>query len=236
MTCVRLTAKKYVGRPGPPYHAQDCKGVKKKGNDGRMYISRAAANGVYRWTTAGAKAETRKVAKPHGKKYAILDNGSEPFIVFVRSGQLDVYKNIYNRETESYTLGKKLLTTRYKSVHIGDNDLKEPRAAPKGMYPGNSILVHISSNKYMYIGHEIYTFAPLEGDTLKSYYSPVGNSAVPYPYALGEKYAYFMLDRVAVAASVIDPKEDAYGQFYKGGDGLVKKKLKVSVVAKRTEG
>jgi hypothetical protein len=29
---------------------------------------------------------------------------------------------------------------------------------------------------------------------IEKYYSPVGNSAVPYPYAVGQKYVYLMLD------------------------------------------
>jgi hypothetical protein len=41
--------KKYVTRPGPPYPAQDCKGLYRTGNDGLMYISKMASNGVYRW-------------------------------------------------------------------------------------------------------------------------------------------------------------------------------------------
>jgi hypothetical protein len=74
----------------------------------------------------------------------------------------------------------------------------------------------------MYVGSEIYTFAPLEGDTIKEYYSPLGNSAVPYPYAIGEKYVYFMLDKVALDARMIDPAEDGYGQYYSKFHGVVK--------------
>ena len=233
--CVRLTAKKYVGRPGPPYHAQDCKGVKKKGNDGLMYVSRAAANGVYRFVAVGA--ETRKALKPKGKRYTILDNGGEPFVVFVRPGHLEVYHNDFNRETENYTLGKKILATGYLKVHIGDNTLKikHPGVAPKGIYPGNSILVQTGANKYIYIGSEIYSFSALDGDTVRKYYSPVGNSAVPYPYALGEKYAYMMLDRAAIDIDAVNPKEDVYPQYYSHGLDKTQKKLKVKMIARRKE-
>ncbi len=230
--CIKLTAKKYKERPGPPYSAQDCKGRRMKGNDGRMYVSKAAANGVYRWVSTGA-AETRKA--PKGKRYAILDNGGEPFVAFIRPGHLEVYHNDFDRETETYTLGKKILATGYLKVHIGDNDLKipGPGPAPKGMYPGNSILVQTGQNKYIYIGSEIYTFSAL--DTIRGYYSPVGNSAVPYPYALGDKYAYMMLDRAAIDISAINPKEDVYPQYYVGGLDKTQKKLKIKMIARRKE-
>ncbi len=233
--CIKLTAKKYKERPGPPYSAQDCKGRRMKGNDGRMYVSQEAANGVYRFVAVGT--ETRKALKPKGKRYAILDNGGEPFVVFVRPGQLEVYHNDFDRETEKYTLGKKILATDYLKVHIGDNDLKikHPGVAPKGIYPGNSILVQTGVNKYIYIGSEIYSFSALDGDTIRNYYSPVGNSAVPYPYALGEKYAYMMLDRAAIDIATVDPKEDVYPQYYSRELDKTQKKLKIKMIARRKE-
>jgi len=48
--CVRQTLKKYTARPSPPYPAQECPYQKKKGNDGRMYLSKPNdINGVFRW-------------------------------------------------------------------------------------------------------------------------------------------------------------------------------------------
>ena len=48
--CVRQTTKKYTSRPSPPYPAQECPGKKKKGNDGRMYLSKPDETyGICRW-------------------------------------------------------------------------------------------------------------------------------------------------------------------------------------------
>lgn len=47
--CVRQTSKKYTSRPGPPYPANECVGQVRKGNDGLMYRSELASNGVGRW-------------------------------------------------------------------------------------------------------------------------------------------------------------------------------------------
>jgi hypothetical protein len=52
--CAKQTSKKYVGRPGPPYPAKECEDQKKKGNNGKMYVSRPTKTGVYRWVLAGS--------------------------------------------------------------------------------------------------------------------------------------------------------------------------------------
>jgi len=90
----------------------------------------------------------------------------------------------------------------------------ETGIAPKGMYPGNSILICVEPGKYIYSGHEVYSFETKNGEEIKKYYSPVGNSVVPYPYAIGEKYTYFMLDKQTVPNSLLNLKNDAYRQFY----------------------
>lgn len=50
MSCKKINTKKYKSRKGPPFHAKDCKGVVKLGNDGLSYISSSDKNGVYKWT------------------------------------------------------------------------------------------------------------------------------------------------------------------------------------------
>lgn len=45
----KLATKKYSKRPSPPFPANDFCGKKKKGNDGKMYISKPNKNGVCRW-------------------------------------------------------------------------------------------------------------------------------------------------------------------------------------------
>jgi len=48
--CVRQTLKKYTSRGSPPYPAQECPNKRKKGNDGRMYVSKPNdTNGIFRW-------------------------------------------------------------------------------------------------------------------------------------------------------------------------------------------
>ena len=81
-------------------------------------------------------------------------------------------------------------------------------------HPGNSILICTGKGKYIYVGDQIYSLETKDGEDIEKYYSPVGNSVVPYPYAIGTNYTYFMLDRETVPNELLDLKEDAYGQFY----------------------
>ena len=83
---------------------------------------------------------------------------------------------------------------------------------------GNSILLHISGNKYMHIGCEIYEFEML--DSVESYFSMIGNSDVPYPVLLGTEYVHFMLDHCYLPRALFSPLmtksdwEDSYQRYY----------------------
>jgi hypothetical protein len=48
--CIKLsnTIDKYAHRNSPPYPANKCKSMKKKGNDGKFYISQTDKNGIYK--------------------------------------------------------------------------------------------------------------------------------------------------------------------------------------------
>ena len=88
-------------------------------------------------------------------------------------------------------------------------------------FKGNSILVHLDKidqqNKYLWIGQSIIEFTT--DDEIQDYYSVVGNSDVPYPVAVGQKYMFFMLDMIAQDLekySKLSEEQiaDAYAYFY----------------------
>ena len=215
MPCKKIASTKYATRKGPPYHAKDCKGLVRVGNDGLKYISSEDKNGVYKWNKNATKKKkgikkankTIKVVKEKGiKTYDIHDNYSWPFSVNVNQAS----KNIKVVENKT---NKKILDTKYSTLFVGDNLLNNTKYQKKGKTSlGNSILVEVTKHKYIYIGSEIYSFETT--DDIKSYYSPIGNNDFPYPYAIGEESTYFMLDKKRVPSELIDPKKDGYGQFY----------------------
>jgi hypothetical protein len=240
MNCKRSTLKKYQSRPSPPYPAQSCKGKKKKGNDGLLYVSSPSSTGVYRWTLSSTKLSSHKVHTSRKKKdlttssktmkksekiskgakeYEIHDNGGRPFcvIVYYSKKKVEVYLNewVGDMKTGSYVKGKKIFETPYTTIFIGDNDLPYPEAdLPKGVANGNSILVNVSGSKYIHIGMEIYSFETRDKEKIVHYYSPIGGNDVPYPYAVGENYTYFLLDYTTVPNEVLNLSKDGYTQYY----------------------
>jgi hypothetical protein len=72
----------YAYRNSPPYPANKCHNKKKKGNDGKMYISQADKNGVFKWVAIKrGKTEKRKVKtedlKKLALKYQVTTSGSK---------------------------------------------------------------------------------------------------------------------------------------------------------------
>ena len=193
-------------------------------------------------------AKTRKAGR--GKTYKIHDNGGRPFEVTVSGKKvtvmmnMDTFEIVNGKFVDIKNPPKQLFSIDVTEVFVGK---KSPAGGYDGLSPskaeGNSILLHVSGNKYRFIGQDIYDFSPLNGDKIVKYYSDVGNSDVPYPFAVGEKYIYFMIEKVAVPVEMFDLKKDVYGQYYHGTDkrfdeynpDMVKavKKMKVKVVQKR---
>lgn len=198
--------KKYKERPSPPLSAQDYPNKIKIGNDGNEYMSLPDKNGIYRWKIYNKKKESS--IKPK-KTYLIHDNGGRPFKVDLYPPEVDIsaaYENDYDEDENPIYKYEFFKTVEYEKIFVG----KDPSG--KKLFDGNSILLELESNdnsyKYMSIGESIYTFKISE--EIKSYVSEVGNSDVPYPYALSKNYVYLMVEKVYF------PKEWAQGEDYYG--------------------
>ena len=85
--CIKLKTDKYSFRNSPPYPANKCKTMKKKGNDGKYYISQPDKNGKYKWvnvnknkTIKNNKTLKNKATKEDlqrlVKKYEVTKSGS----------------------------------------------------------------------------------------------------------------------------------------------------------------
>ena len=70
---------------------------------------------------------------------------------------------------------------------------------------------------YVYAGRESYAFTVANCDRIVKLFNKIGNSHVPYPVAVGEKYVYFMLDKTYVDKKLFPSNAnylDAYGEYY----------------------
>jgi hypothetical protein len=156
------------------------------------------------------------------KEYFIHDNGGRPFRVEIQGMKVSVYKNMDTYEMvdgkfTTFSNPEKLIKEfTAEEIFVGK---KSSKGGYDGLKPkeaeGNSLLLRVGS-KYVFVGHEIFEWAPVKGDTIEAYYSNIGNSDVPYPYAVGKTHMYIMLDKVAVENSYFDLKGDIYQQYYSG--------------------
>lgn len=217
MPCSEVKTTKYQTRKSPAFHAGNCKHLTKKGRGGD-YISKPDAKGVYKWV------KTRKAGKA-GKSYLIHNNGARPFRVEVSGKTVEIYKGVYGKladgktidyDTMNYNTLLKKLTV--KEVHVGNSPCIPAADACGASMKGNSLLLHITGNKYVYVGREIYEFT-MEDD-FEAYYSLVGNNDVPYPVTLGSNYVYLMLEKKYIPRDLFKMKmnagewADAHSYFY----------------------
>ena len=95
----------------------------------------------------------------------------------------------------------------YKQVFTGEDD---EEMAAEDFEEGNTVLAVANNGTGIYIGNDIYIFKPK--DKILRYYSPIGPNDVPYPYAVGEKYTYLMIENRYVANNVL--VDNPYMQLY----------------------
>ena len=219
---------------------------KKKGLDGNIWIIKSTKSGSKRWVKFNKeKEEDRKKEKKEEKKnnisiiklkrdkknstkskiYYTHNNGNRPYKVIMEGKIVYIYKsekNNYNTLvkiylTEKIFIGKStgLNSWSNKKNYIFDHTIYESK-----LFDGNSILLKLVDNKYVFIGHEIYEFKLKNDDIVEEYYSAVGNNDVPYPVILGKKNVYYMLDKKYVQRKYF-PKnmqsinwESSYDKFY----------------------
>lgn len=69
-------------------------------------------------------------------------------------------------------------------------------------------------HEYLFIDNSgIYQFKSIDNDNFIKYYSPTGNSNVIYPYLIGDKYTYLMIEKVYISNINLKTK-DPYVQYY----------------------
>lgn len=152
--------------------------------------------------------------------YTTHDNGGRPFCVEVNGNHVNIFMTV-DIDSVNTKRGTQHFSFDTETIWIGDNTYpvnQTKHYEPNGRYPGNSILLHLKGNQYIFVGDSIFSFKTAE--PILEYHSPIGNSDVPYPYAISETAVYFMLEKKWMARDQLDMNEDLYGQLYaaKGRD------------------
>jgi hypothetical protein len=116
--------------------------------------------------------------------YYINGDGATPFRVILKKNVAYIDKNIFNDE-DDFPEWKPLRKIAYKKEFIGcDNETN--KGNPK--YFGNTILLQISPQRYVFIGTEIFEFK--SKDQIQSFESPIN-----YPYAYTKDKTYLIWDK-----------------------------------------
>ena len=147
--------------------------------------------------------------------YEINDNASFPFVVFDYNGRAEIYNNHFNETSNKGELNNKLMDVKYEQIFIGDNDFNDPYwIFKRGISKGNTILLQTIKDKYLFIGKGILSFSTKDGDTIRKFYSPIGGNYDSFPYAVGDKYVYFLNDKKYAPIGEFDIKKDFIKQYY----------------------
>ena len=172
-----------------------------------------------------------------GRTVSVVDNGGVPFRVHLsKVPQKDTHKGL-NQGTATISVlvhrsgsgpasYAEWGTVEYTRAWIGlcPTERGSAGAQRAWWHGGNSVLLRTRDRGrgLVYIGTSIKTFVPQPRDTIVAFVSPMGNSAVPYPYAIGITHTYLLEEDVCidnatlvrVMASehrVLDPYEVLYG-------------------------
>lgn len=165
--------------------------------------------------------------------YYTLDNGGLPFRVDIQQHEVTIYvadwvtedmkeqvdrnHSVRDEYDEQYFFFRRLVSPE---IHVGTSPLNcmtEYSGGHGQQFDGNSLLLRIGDFTYLHIGACIFTFRA--HGKITSYVSPVGNSDVPYPYAVDEhNNIYLMLHCMVMrnTTNVEDPY-DVYYDLLRGG-------------------
>ena len=152
------------------------------------------------------------------KTYLIHDNGGRPFKIVIKDNNVSIFKKKnYDETTNDIIYSKKPIINliNIDDIFIGKSPKNEMTIFSGGYgknFDGNSILVHIKNNEYIYIGSEIFSFNSFA--EIIYYYSPVGNSDVPYPYAIDKKNNYYLMIEDVVINKISNSFDDPYNYYY----------------------
>jgi len=150
------------------------------------------------------------------RKYFIHDNYSRPWLVKIENSHASIYKQDYDESADKYVpqLKKPVYESAIQTVMPGKKS-KTNREVWESGFVGNTLLLKLSEKQYVYVGGEIYRFDLIAGDKITAYFSDIGNNDVPYPYAVGEKYIYILMEYgVAIEKTWFNMKEPIYEQYY----------------------
>lgn len=158
-----------------------------------------------------------RVRVPTQAVWQTHDNGTRPFTVFVTD---DNGVRVEWRGVTAWSV------PRARRILVGRSPQDHPEAvfSHAGSCDGNSVLVELSARRYVFVGHTIVEFNTVEhvrdnaGTDWRThgFLSPLGNSDVPYPYAIDEGgRRYLLLEGVRLRSLPQAYEHAPYAWYYR---------------------
>jgi hypothetical protein len=149
--------------------------------------------------------------------YNIHDHGGRPFRVYISDrGRVRVFYLEYQEETYVDVEMWLVLEANPEKIWVGESpqvQMTEFSGCFGPDFKGNSILLHISENRYVFIGQFIFMFQSLF--PIVEYVSPVGNNDVPYPFAVdSQDNHYLMIEKSIFKDKTGKKHKDPYQYYY----------------------
>ena len=148
--------------------------------------------------------------------YFIHDNGGVPFRVAIDElrKRAIIYQYDFDQSYESGNLEETepiILDTEYERVFLG-GPLPDPFITDGNEFElGNSILLHITGNRYIFIGMYIYEFESAE--PIIEYISPIGNNDVPYPFAKTASETFLLIEDAVLDNKLLEEEGIKYPNY-----------------------
>jgi hypothetical protein len=143
------------------------------------------------------------------KTYYTHDNGGRPYKVVIDGKRVKIFDRIGYNSTDKVIYSENTVFDEIvEEIFIGKSPKTRRTEFSCGhgrKFDGNTILLRISEKEYIYVQGSIASFKPKV--PIVKYVSEVGNSDVPYPYAVDEKGNYYLM-----GFSIILTKMDKEGK------------------------
>lgn len=149
------------------------------------------------------------------------DNGGRPFEVEFLPNKIRISKKVYSdtEDMEFYKYVPLMTVNKYEKIF----ETKPLPAKEQKIYgifdPGNAVLIQLPKKggkyQYMFIGYKIVIFKTTH--PVKKFYSPIGNSDVPYTFAETDDTTYLLTENVYIKNKDLKYNKsivDAYGLYY----------------------
>jgi hypothetical protein len=145
------------------------------------------------------KEDIRSFINKNFKLYTPHNNGGRPYEVFISKDMIVAFPLKFDEEYENswYDYTDPVFTLdNYDKIWLGE-DFTTPLNDFLYFESGNSILIKKGKDYYFFSHNVIKKFRTLDNEKIIKFGSPIIGSDVPYPFAIGEKYTYFLLEEMA---------------------------------------